>query len=98
ATFLVTCPKRRGFVGGSDTRASSKDVQVWFDGQVGAPVPQSVTTGAFLLFHAVTTNGRPGSFQPTIGCVKVLAQTKGRSTVSARAAGALAGKTPRNHH
>src|SRR4029079_13114519 len=33
---------------------------------------------------------------PTIGCVKVLAQTKGRSTVSARQSGVRPGTTPGN--
>jgi hypothetical protein len=91
ATYLLDCPQRHGFVGGTDTRASSGSVVVWFDGQVGSPVRQAVTTGAFLLFHATTTNGRPGSFQPAIGCVKFLQPTNGRSTVSARLAGPLPG-------
>ena len=75
ATYLLDCPKRHGFVGGTDARASSSSVVVWFDGQIGSPVRQSVTTGPFLLFHATTTNGRPGSFQPTIGCVRFLQPT-----------------------
>lgn len=91
STYLLDCPQRHGFVGGTDTRASSSSVVVWFDGQIGSPVRQSVTTGPFLLFHATTTNGRPGSFQPTIGCVKFLQPTNGRSTVSARLAGPLPG-------
>jgi hypothetical protein len=93
ATYLLDCPKRHGFVGGTDTRASSKSVVVWWDAQVGAPVRQAITTGPFLLFHAKTTNGRPGSFQPTIGCIKFLQPTNGRSTVSARQSGPLTGTT-----
>jgi hypothetical protein len=91
ASWLLVCPKRRGYVGGTDTRASSAAVRVWFEGQIGAPVKQSVTTGAFLLFHAATTNGRPGSFQPTMGCIRLLHHTTGRSTVSARLSGPLPG-------
>jgi hypothetical protein len=91
ASWLLVCPKRRGYVGGTDTRASSAAVRVWFEGQIGSPVKQSVTTGAFLLFHGVTTNRRAGSFQPTVGCIKLLHHTTGRSTVSARQAGPLPG-------
>lgn len=102
ATFLLECPKRRnngflggpnsrGYVGGTDTRASSANVHVWFDGQIGAPIRQSVTTGNFLLFHAVTINGKPGSFEPVIGCITLQAQTNGRSTVSARQAADVPG-------
>ena len=100
ATFLLTCPNGRtssfvgpksGFVGGTDTRASSPNVRVWFDGQIGAPIGQSITTGHFLLFHGVTTNGKPGSFEPVIGCITLQAQTNSRSTVSARRAAALPG-------
>ena len=91
ASWLLVCPKRRGYVGGTDTRASSQSVRVWFEGQIGSPVKQSVTTGSFLLFHGVTSNGRPGSFQPTLGCIKLLHHTTGRSTVSARESGPLPG-------
>ena len=106
ASFLLTCPNghasgivpnsglvgpKSGFVGGTDTRASSPNVRVWFDGQIGAPIGQSITTGHFLLFHGVTTNGKPGSFEPVIGCATLQAQTNTRSTVSARRAAALPG-------
>jgi hypothetical protein len=94
ASWLLVCPKRRGYVGGTDTRASSQNVRVWFEGQIGSPVKQSVTTGSFLLFHGASTNGRPGSFQPTLGCIKLLHHTTGRSTVSARESGPLPGTNP----
>jgi hypothetical protein len=85
ATFLLVCPKERGFVGGTDSRASSRSIHVWFDGQIGAPISQSVTTGDSLLFHAVAKNGRQGVFQPVIGCITLQKHANGRSTVSARA-------------
>jgi hypothetical protein len=93
ASFLLTCPKGKlsGFVGGTDTRASSTNVRVWFDGQIGAPIGQSITTGHFLFFHGVTTNGKQGSFEPVIGCTTLQSQTNARSTVSARRAAALPG-------
>jgi hypothetical protein len=89
ATFLFGCPQQAKAVGdfllgGSDARASSTHVEVWYDGRLGAPIgvqtPKSSTTG--LLFHAVTDNGRPGSFQPVLGCIN-LTQASKLSTVSA---------------
>jgi hypothetical protein len=97
ATYLFGCPMRRSFVvGGSDARASSTAVRVWFDGELGAPIGSprfGAKDGAVLLFHAETNNGRPGSFQPILGCVSLIDLSK-RSTVSARLAGAVPGTTP----
>jgi hypothetical protein len=103
STFLLVCPQksglfggtvagaRHGYVGGTDTRASSPKIQVWFDGQIGSPIMQSVTTGGSLLFHAITANGKPGTFEPVIGCIRLTQRTNGRSTVSARRAAAVPG-------
>jgi hypothetical protein len=97
ATFLFGCPERRGFmVGGTDARASSSEVRVWFDGRLGAPigVPKAnATQEPVVLFHAAANNGRIGSFQPLVGCVS-LAQSSRRATESARVATALPGKSP----
>jgi hypothetical protein len=85
ATFLFSCPSRRDFVvGGTDARASSSKVRVWFDGRLGAPIgspPPGTTAGAFLLFHATASDERHGWFQPILGCVSLTQKTK-RSTVS----------------
>ncbi len=86
ATFLLMCPKRQGSVGGMDVRASSPHVHVWFDAQTGAPIIQGITTGPFALFHAVTDNDKPGSFEPILGCILVKQTTDIRSTISARKA------------
>ncbi len=94
ATFLLSCPKRKGFVGGSDSQASSSNVHIWFDGQIGAPIGQSITTGPFLLFHAVTDNGKPGSFAPILGCVTPKQQASSRATVSARRTAGAPGTNP----
>jgi len=60
ATWLLVCPQkqglfggtvagaRHGFVGGTNSRASSTSVQVWFDGLIGSPVGQSITAGGDL--------------------------------------------------
>ncbi len=93
ATFLLTCRKRQGSVGGTDARTSSKHVHVWFDAQVSAPIVQGTTTGPFLLFHAVTDDGKPGSFEPLLGCIAPQYPSSIRSTVSARSAPALPGTT-----
>jgi hypothetical protein len=86
ATFLLRCPERHGFsVGGTDARVSSPVVQVWFDGELGAPIGTpsfKTSTGAAVLFHATSGNGKPGWFQPTVGCSS-LAESSERSTVSA---------------
>jgi hypothetical protein len=93
ATFLLDCPKRHGSVGGSDSQVSSKHVHVWFDAQISAPITQGTTTGPFLLFHAVTDNGKPGSFEPLLGCITLQNPSSIRSTVSARIVGQLPGTT-----
>ncbi|HWB22186.1 MAG TPA: hypothetical protein VG652_04805 [Gaiellaceae bacterium] len=93
ATFVLDCPKRHGSVGGSDSEVTSKHVHVWFDAQISAPIAQGTTTGPFLLFHAVTDNGKPGAFEPLLGCIALEYPSSIRSTVSARVAGALPGTT-----
>jgi hypothetical protein len=88
ATFLFGCPEQAKelgayLLGGADALASSQHVHVWYDGWLGTPIgrqtPQSSTTG--LLFHAVTDNGQPASFQPVLGCINLIQSSK-LSTVS----------------
>ncbi len=86
ATWLLECAKRQGSVGGTDVRASSTHIHVWFEGQISAPITQGTTTGSFLLFHAVSDNGQPGSFEARLGCIPVKKTSSSRSTVSARSA------------
>jgi hypothetical protein len=84
-TYLYGCPKRIGFIaGGTDARASSRNIRVWFDGKLGGPigVPANPKGASILLFHAVSNDGKLGSFQPVLGCVSLTAKNK-RSTVSA---------------
>ncbi len=85
ATYLFGCPQRIGFiVAGTDARASSKAIRVWFDDSTGGRIGPLVKPGAapVLLFHAASDNGRPGWFQPLIGCVSLIPKNK-RSTTSA---------------
>ena len=87
ATYLFGCPQRIGFiVAGTDARASSKAIRVWFDDGTGGRIGPLVKPGAapVLLFHAANDNGRPGWFQPIIGCVSLIPKNK-RSTTSADA-------------
>jgi hypothetical protein len=97
ATYLFGCPPRAAtkgafLLGGTDALASSASVRVWYDGKLGAPIGLQ-TPGSSLLFHAVTANGKQGSFQPIVGCIS-LSQASKRSTVSARRATA----TPTKSH
>lgn len=89
ATFLFGCPARakgKYLLAGTDSLASSSNVRVWWDGELGAPIGQQ-RVGSTLLFHATTNNGKQGSFQPVLGCIN-LVQAGKRSTVSARHAAA----------
>ena len=88
--YLLSCPGGRSVVGGLDAQASSRSVRVSFDGRLGAPVQPGVTTTRYALFHAVSTSGRPQTFQPLLGCIP-LQGGGGRSTVSARVAVTPAG-------
>lgn len=90
ATYLFSCPTRslvkgKYLLGGTDAQVSSKDVRVWYDGHLGAPIGSELP-GAGLLFHAVTRSGKAGSFRPILGCIS-LKQASGRSTLSARRTG-----------
>jgi hypothetical protein len=93
STFLIACPTLSAYlVGGTDARASSGNVRVWFDGSLGAPIGRTIH-GAELLFHAVSDNGQMGSFQPILGCIPLKQKNK-VSTVSLTRAGALPGTPP----
>jgi hypothetical protein len=83
ATFLVVCPKK-GTVGGVDAQATSSDVRVTFDGLLGAPVAAGTTTSNSAYFRALSARGRPGEFQPRVGCIP--STNSGRQTTSARTA------------
>jgi hypothetical protein len=89
ATYLFGCPERSKelgpyLLGGSDSRVSSSHVHVWYEGKLGAPIGQQTTQSSLsgLLFHASSDDGRPGSFQPVVGCIS-LRQASKRSTLSA---------------
>lgn len=93
-TFLIGCPTLFGYlIGGTDARASSGNVRVWFDGDLGAPIGHTSSQGAVLLFHAVSNNGQPGSFQPILGCV-ALQQKNKTSTVAYLRFSAVPGTAP----
>ena len=82
ADFLLECPKRAGTIGGTDVLASSPDVRVVWEGNPGSPVRPGTTTVFFAFFRATSAHGKPGLFQPYIGCIPP--QKVVRATVSAR--------------
>ena len=83
--YLLSCPNGNGVVAGLDSQATSSNVRVSFDGQLGAPVSPGVTTTRSALFHALTLSSHREAFQPFLGCVRG-GGGGGRSTVSARPA------------
>ena len=77
ATFLIGCPEPYGYlVGGTDARASSGNIHVWFDGNLGSPIGRVSAQGAVLLFHAASGNGQAGSFRPILGCLTLKPKNK----------------------
>jgi len=83
ASYLLDCPRRRGVMGGVDALASSNDIHVWFDGQLGAPVAPGRTTTRYGFLHGISAAHRRGTFQPRLGCIPV--KSGARSTTSAYA-------------
>ena len=83
ASYLLTCPRGRSIVGGLDAQVTSREVHVWFEGRLSAPVQPGQTTTRYALFRAVSTSKKPQVFQPLLGCIPTQGGG-GRSTVSAR--------------
>jgi hypothetical protein len=84
ATYLFGCPKHLGFVvAGTDARASSGAIRVWFDDRTGGRIGPAVNEkgSAVLLFHATSDDGSAGWFQPIVGCVSLIPKNK-RSTTA----------------
>jgi hypothetical protein len=83
ANFLLECPKRKGYVVGIDTLASSEDVRVVWEANPGSPVRPATSTAFFAFFRASSAHGKPGLFQPYLGCIPQTPNKK-VSTVSWR--------------
>lgn len=83
AGFLLECPKRSGTIAGTDVLGSSQDMRVVWDGIPGTPVRPGTSTRFFAFFRAASAAGKPGLFQPYIGCIPSPNATP-RATVSAR--------------
>jgi hypothetical protein len=94
ANFLLECPKRQGTVGGYDGLATSTDVRVTWDAYLGAPIKAGTASSSpFGFFRAVSAGGRPGEFQPYIGCIPP-PKANPRVTTSARLVRAAALTAP----
>jgi hypothetical protein len=91
ATYLLACPRRRGYlVGGTDARVSTPGIRVWFDGDLGASSgfpPLGAASGAAVLFHAVSDNQTSGTFQPILGCVALRSVSRNATVSFVYAAG-----------
>jgi hypothetical protein len=84
-SYLFGCPQHIGFiVAGTDAGASSATIRVTYSDRIGGRLgPPSTPKGAaVLLFQAASNDGRPGWFQPIVGCVSLFAKNK-RATTSA---------------
>jgi hypothetical protein len=81
AQYLLECPRRRGIAGGVAAVASSSDVHVMWQAELGAPVAPGRSTSRYVFLRAVSARHRAGLFQPRIGCIPV---STTRSTYSVR--------------
>lgn len=84
-TYLFGCPQHIGFiVAGTDASASSPTIRVSYSDRIGGRIgpPSNPKGAAVLLFQAASNDGRPGWFQPVVGCVSLFAKNK-RATTSA---------------
>jgi hypothetical protein len=80
--FLLECQNRAGVIAGVDVLSSSHNVSVSWDGKPGTPIRAGTSTGGWLFFRAVSTDGRWQLFQPYLGCIPP-PKTGARSTLSA---------------
>jgi hypothetical protein len=69
ASYLLDCPRRRGIAAGVESVASSPNIRVSWDAKLGSPASPGRSTSAFVFFRAISGNGKPGFFQPRIGCI-----------------------------
>ena len=83
ADFLLECPKRSGTIGGIDVLSDSPDVRVTWQANPGSPVRPGTSTVFFAYFQAISATGKPGLFQPYIGCIPEQ-KVKPRATLSVR--------------
>jgi hypothetical protein len=82
--FLLECPKRAGVIAGVDVLSDSKAVVVSWDGKPGTPIRAGTSTGSWLFFRGIVTDGGRHVFQPYLGCIPP-PKVGARSTLSARA-------------
>jgi hypothetical protein len=80
AQYLLDCPGRRGIAGGIQALASSSDVHVMWQAELGSPVSPGRTTSRYVFFRGVSAAHRAGVFQPRVGCIPT---STTRSTYSA---------------
>src|SRR5262249_33998678 len=69
AQYLLDCPRRRGIVGGIEALASSSDVHVMWQAEMGSPVSPGRSTARYAFYRAVSAKHHAGVFQPRIGCI-----------------------------
>jgi hypothetical protein len=81
AQYLLDCPGRRGIAGGVQALASSADIHVMWQAELGAPVQPGRVTSRYVFFRAVSANHHAGFFQPRVGCIQA---SNSRSTYSAK--------------
>jgi hypothetical protein len=82
AQFLLECPGGKGVIGGTDVRVTTQAVVVSFDGIPGSPVAYGRTTNYEALFRGVSSNARPGAFEPFLGCLPTQGATRNTTGVT----------------
>ena len=80
--FLLECPGGKGVIGGTDVRVTTQSVVVSFDGIPGSPVAYGRTTNYEALFRGVSSNSRPGAFEPFLGCLPTQGATRNTTGVA----------------
>ena len=88
--YLLSCPKGKGIVAGLDSQATSINVRVSFDGQLGAPVSPGVTTDAERALPCTHAGQAPARRSSRCSAASAAAGGGGRSTVSRARGGAQA--------
>jgi len=81
AEYLLDCPRRRGIAAGFEAVATSPDVHVMWQAELGSPASPGRSTSRYGFFRAISATQRPGYFQPRLGCVPISPPSRSTTAV-----------------